>query len=356
MSFGSSKSKSSSNTKTTQDPWKPTIDYLSDYIRLSGNQGGIGLSPDQQASMSALKGNAAGGNPFTPQIGQLANDALNYSAGTQATDQANQGLSDLQSQLGSYASGQNLDPMSNPYLQGMLTQVADDAQNRINAMFAGAGRDLSGANQMAVGRGVTQAQLPLLLQQFNRGQDQQFDAAKTLYGATRDTAAFGSDQRANELATRGQGIGLAQAALDARDWGAQRLFDLDQAIKSVPYEDIAQLLAIMQPVAGLGGQGTSNTNSKSSSSGFGISLSDEREKTDIEMIGKMADGTPMYRFRYKDDPSGTVHVGGMAQEIEKKNPGAVTEGEGGKKYVDYDAATKRAVQILRDRMAKKKGA
>ncbi len=68
-------------------------------------------------------------------------------------------------------------------------------------------------------------------------------------------------------------------------------------------------------------------------------MSDKRAKTDIEKVGETNDGQPIYRFRYKGDPHGTVHMGLMAQEVEKSHPEAVHEA-GGLKMVDYDAATK----------------
>lgn len=52
-------------------------------------------------------------------------------------------------------------------------------------------------------------------------------------------------------------------------------------------------------------------------------LSDERAKEGIKRVGKTDEGTPIYTYRYKGDESGTTHMGVMAQEVQKKNPGAV---------------------------------
>lgn len=72
----------------------------------------------------------------------------------------------------------------------------------------------------------------------------------------------------------------------------------------------------------------------------GGALSDERAKEDIEPVGQLDNGQTVYRFRYKGDP--TPQIGLLAQEVEQSDPGAVTEGPGGFKYVDYDRATERA--------------
>lgn len=63
-------------------------------------------------------------------------------------------------------------------------------------------------------------------------------------------------------------------------------------------------------------------------------LSDEREKTDIEEVGKDPEtGLMLYAYRYKDDPKTYPKVvGPMAQEVEKKFPSAV-KNVGGKKLV-----------------------
>lgn len=83
-------------------------------------------------------------------------------------------------------------------------------------------------------------------------------------------------------------------------------------------------------LAGLGAAG-------SAASGFAalaplLGISDERMKTDVEKVGKDEEtGLTMYAYRYKGDPKTYPKVvGPMAQEIEKKYPGQVTEVAGRK--------------------------
>jgi hypothetical protein len=64
--------------------------------------------------------------------------------------------------------------------------------------------------------------------------------------------------------------------------------------------------------------------------------SDMRLKEDIAPVGRLFDGTPVYRYRYKGAPA--YHIGLMAQDVERCTPGAVIE-IGGYKAVDYRAAT-----------------
>jgi hypothetical protein len=60
-----------------------------------------------------------------------------------------------------------------------------------------------------------------------------------------------------------------------------------------------------------------------------------RLKQDIEPVGTLFDGTPVYGFRYRGAPA--YHIGLMAQDVEKINPSAVIE-INGYKAVNYHAA------------------
>jgi hypothetical protein len=62
-------------------------------------------------------------------------------------------------------------------------------------------------------------------------------------------------------------------------------------------------------------------------------MSDRRMKDDVSRVGKLNDGTPVYGFRYKS--GGPMQIGVMAQDVERKQPGAVVEDPMGIKYVNY---------------------
>ncbi|WP_420959366.1 tail fiber domain-containing protein [Brucella sp. IR073] len=72
--------------------------------------------------------------------------------------------------------------------------------------------------------------------------------------------------------------------------------------------------------------------------GLGNSLimaSDRRVKTDIERVGTLDNGLPVYLYRYK--AGGPPHIGVMAQDVEEVRPEAVVEVDG-VKHVDYRKA------------------
>lgn len=52
-------------------------------------------------------------------------------------------------------------------------------------------------------------------------------------------------------------------------------------------------------------------------------LSDRRYKKDIKKVGKLDNGLNVYTFKYKGDDN--IHMNVMAQEVEKKIPGAVLD-------------------------------
>jgi hypothetical protein len=67
--------------------------------------------------------------------------------------------------------------------------------------------------------------------------------------------------------------------------------------------------------------------------------SDARMKTDIQDVGVLDNGLTVYRYRYKDDPTHTFHIGLLAQEVERDNPEAVKRDDKGRLMVNYYLAT-----------------
>lgn len=64
--------------------------------------------------------------------------------------------------------------------------------------------------------------------------------------------------------------------------------------------------------------------------------SDRRLKTDIERVGTLDNGLPVYSYRYK--AGGPVHIGLMADEVRTTHPDAVTTGPDGFDAVFYAKA------------------
>lgn len=324
----SSKTKQNSNSKTQSDPWAPTQPYLKDMMGMLGDAGGIGLSPDQNAGFTALKNNAMAGDPWTQNKADQT-DWLYKQAGDQG--QVAQAYGQYQDGMKPYESGQYLDPMSNPQMREMLDLAGNDAFDRVNAAFAGAGRDITGNayGQQAAARGVAQAQLPIMFDQFNRQQQLQQQALGQIVPTAQNV-------------TQAQGVYGAQAgeqgqsALDGMNYSGERLIDLDQKIKSTPYEDIALIASILYPGAGLGGN--SSTQSTGTAKTNTSLFSDRRVKRNVRKVGVLDNGLPVYSYQYIGGER--THIGVMADEVATIHPDAVSE-VAGMKMVDYGLATQK---------------
>lgn len=68
-----------------------------------------------------------------------------------------------------------------------------------------------------------------------------------------------------------------------------------------------------------------------------IMASDERLKEEVEKVGEIK-GHNIYEYNYKGRPKGERHIGMMAQEVERSNPGAVIKTRGGMRLLDYGKA------------------
>jgi hypothetical protein len=271
FNFGGSDKKQSGTMASTTNPWAPTQPYLTDFLGRLGTAGAsLGqITPGQSTAYADLAGNAGRAGQFTPDIEALTRDLFRTeSTAPMATDAYRR----LEQQLGGFASGERIDPMADPNLRTMLDTIGSDAANRINAMFAGAGRDLSPEHSQAVTRGVTQATAPILVDTYNRNVDRHLGAAQALYGAGRDTAVTTAGLDDAALATRERGIQTAQAALESLNLPANMRLEIERQLQTLPVEQLGLVAQQLFAAAGLGGQTTGKQSQSSSGSSWGIGL------------------------------------------------------------------------------------
>jgi len=255
-----------------------------------------------------------------PQLQQAANaymlqsQALNGQA-TSAGAFGDPRTALAQGNLGLNFALENQGLVGNAYNQAFNTAIgagAQDVSNDVNAQTTNAnlreaalqrqltgantifGADTSGTNMLnALGGQQTaqsQAQLNALYNQWLMAQQYPFQTT-ALVNSTMGAAQAGAPQTSTTMAPDNTGYGVLGALI------------------------------------GAGGAAAG-----------GYLRSDERVKTDIAVVGKMKDGLPVYRYRYKDDPTNVVRMGLMAQDVEQVHPEAVKE-FGGVKHVNYDKAT-----------------
>jgi hypothetical protein len=355
----------STTTQTQQSqtaPWAAAQPMLQNILgQIGTNLDNTGLTSAETGALNALQASAAQGNPYAGQIGSYAQSLLGGGAANAQSPNVQSNLVNYQSQLTPYANGSMIG--NNPALAAQLAQIQSDVTNQVNGQFAAAGRDFSGANQQALARGIAQGEAPVIAAQYNQDVANQLGAANSLYGAGNTTANTLAGFQQNYLANQGQGVSAAQSAIDAQNYGANATLAEEAQRRGIPVQALGLLAQIGAPIAGLGTQssGTStgtqqmsgaqqfatiasgignllgSTSDKGGSGLMGLAkFSDRRLKEDVAVVGALFDGTPVYRYRYKGAPA--YHIGLMAQDVERRTPGAVVE-INGYKAVDYRAAT-----------------
>ena len=342
----------SSSTQTQQSqtaPWQAAQPTLQGILgQLGTGLNNTGLTGTETGALNTLQSNATQGNPYSGQIGDYASSLLSGGGANAQAGNVQGNLGTLQSQLAPYANGSMIG--NNPALAAQLAQIRTDVGNSVNGQFAAAGRDMSGANQMAYGRGVAAGEAPVIASQYNQDVTNQFNAANALYNAGNTTAGTLSGMQQNYLGNQGLGVTASQSALDAQNYGANATLAEEAQRRGIPVQALSLLAQIGVPIAGLGSQTNGTTTGTQDMSGAqqfaslaqGIGNlakflpSDAHLKEDIAPVGTLFDGTPVYGYRYKGAPA--YHIGLLAQDVEKTTPHAVIE-INGYRAVDYRAAT-----------------
>lgn len=343
--------KSETKQQSTTEPWKPAQPALTSILgQLQGLIPNSGITPGMESAFGQLESSAQQGNPFAGQIGGVVGNLLNGGGATAQAPAIQSAFDTFKAQTNPLASNTNYDPMQTPGLADSLKTMMGDIGTSINGQFAAAGRDLSGMNTQTLARGLTQGLAPILTQQYNQNVQNQQGAASNLYNAGNTTGGLLAGLNQQGIANQVQGVTSANDALTAQNYGPATLLQLEQLKQGIPMQNLGLLTQIGVPIAGLGSQsqGTSTTKQPWSQTfgqiagGLGsLWKSDRRAKEDIEQVGELFDGTPVYRFRYIGSPA--FQIGLMAQDVEKYAPEAVEE-INGLKHVDYLIATDRAAK------------
>ena len=148
-------------------------------------------------------------------------------------------------------------------------------------------------------------------------------------------------------------LGLAATGGAGLQQSGQTAIDNEKAKAEYGTNTAANNLANFWNIVGSGNWGGTQTGTSETTktpslwdtigSGIGMGsalmkLSDRRLKTDIHRIGKADNGLPIYTFRYVDDPSKTLEMGFMAQDVLQTNPAAVAN-IAGVLHVNYELAS-----------------
>jgi hypothetical protein len=260
---GTTQEQTKTSTQQTQ-PWAPAQPALSGILGQLG-QVNPNLTSPELSALSGLSDNSGFLNQFTPQATGLANDL--FHGGTDRTGMINEAYQQYQKALQPSASGDYVNPASNPALQGYLGTIQNDVANQVNGMFAGAGRDLSGANQQALARGIAQGEAPVLNDAYNTARNQQLAAINSLYGAGNTTGGLLSQFDQTRLANEQAGLNVAKTAQAfALDPYNQQLA-IEAQRRGIPLSTLQAMTGIAMPIAGAG-QTTTGTSTQTTSSPF----------------------------------------------------------------------------------------
>ena len=271
---------SGQTTQNTQSqsqtgPWSPAVPSLQNYFNPgTGSDAGLSSIGFDQSKVndisnalatpgSFLYNNANQGvnnlaalnGGFADQLGttaaRLGNQYVNGGNGGGQGDPFGI-LGGVQNTMTPYAQGDYLDPRKAPFMQQTLQTIQNDVQNSVNSQFAGAGRSLSGLNEQAVARGLSQGEAQPLLNQYNQNVANQFNANNVLQQL--------SQQRG---ANQQQGMQYGQMAPALATAVPQAQSDWNVAFRSAPMQLQGAAENLLLPIAGLGGtaSGTQNTQS-----------------------------------------------------------------------------------------------
>jgi hypothetical protein len=236
--------------------------------------------------------------------------------------------------------------VANPVYASLRQQQLEDQNGLVgNAIRSGAfGGDRSG---IALGNLQRQQQLataqaltPIFQGAYDRAvgtaqQQQGVDLsarqadAQRLLAAGQQVAGLGSGLQGTLLQGGQAQLGAGTAQQQTEQGGLTALYNQFMQERGYPFQ-IAQFLAnIAMGTGALSGSTTTTTQPAPF-------FSDERLKEDIEPVGKLFDGQPIYRYRMAGDPR--TQIGLLAQDVEETHPEAVGLARGFR-TVDYKTAT-----------------
>lgn len=260
-------SKQTQQTSSVSNPWEPAQGALKGILgQLDPLIANSGLSSVSTSAINQLQSSANAGNPYAGQIDSYTQNLLNGGGANNQAGNVQSGFDAYKAQTNPLASNTNYDPMQTPGLADALAALKSDITGSVNGQFAAAGRDSSGYNQQALGRGLTQGLAPVIVDQYNKNIANQQGAASNLYNASNTNAGLLAGLNQQGLANQQQGMTNSADALAAKNYGATQTLNLEQLKQSLPAQTLGLLAQIGVPIAGLGGQtsGTSSTTNQMS--------------------------------------------------------------------------------------------
>jgi hypothetical protein len=262
-------SKSSTTQNSTTAPWTAAQPALNGILnQVNSNLNNTGLTGNESTALNTI---ATNGQNATSLYGAPAqNYATTLLNGGGALNQAgnvNQNYLDYAKATQPLASNTDYNPYNTPGFKDAINTLTSDITNNVNGQFAAGGRDFSGMNSQALGRGILQGVAPTIAAQYNQNVQNQQGAASNLYGAGNTNAGILSGLQQQDLANRGQGVTAAGQATDVANAGANAALAAEAQRRGIPVQALGLLSQIGIPIAGLGSQSTGTSNTENQMSG-----------------------------------------------------------------------------------------
>jgi hypothetical protein len=282
---GKSTTTKTDTTSSTTAPWLEAQPTLTGILgQLNSGLGSTGVTGAENTALHNLVVNAGNANQYAPQINSLIGDLFSGGGASAQSGNINQAYQDYQRRLSPMADGSMIG--QNSGLKPYLDTIAGDVQQRVNGMFAGAGRDLSGANLQALGRGIAAGQAPVIAGQYNADVANMRGAADSLYGAGNTTGGLLTGLNQQGLANRQAGLGMSNVVSDQFNNAQKQVLEAEAIRRGIPVQALGLLANIGIPIAGLG----SNNTGKGTSTG-------EHEMSGVDMFSKLVTPfTSMFKF------------------------------------------------------------
>lgn len=384
---GGTPEKTEKQTAQSTSPWAPAQPMLMDILRRYGGMN-TDVTGGQAGALGELR-SAAGNIPnFGGQATGLAENLFSGGGANANAPMLTGAYDSLRQSYAPMLSPDFVNPYSNPAITGALDTMRGDITNSIRGKWAAAGRTGSPGELQALGRGISQGQAPVLMDQYNKNLAAQAQAIQGQFGAGGATATGLANMNQMDIGNRLSGMGVAGAVPGMLMQPGQARYGVENMIYGQPYQNLGMLQQGVGPIAAMGSQsqgtetstktpafnpwttalgvgmgaaGLMTGNPAMALSGFGgmtgmpnfggsmmpsfgtAGISDERAKENIEPVGTTFDDQTIYGFNYKGSP--VPHIGLLAQEVEERYPEAVVETPIGLKAVDYSLATRRARKI-----------
>jgi hypothetical protein len=247
------------NQTSVTNPYRPAWGNINTLLGLSGQQANnVSVNPAEAAAFSGLAQNLGALPNLGGQVSNVAQQFMQTGDPSGLLKAGNQQAQDIWSPI----ANESRDPTKDPGMQNLLQTIQQDVGNQVNSQFAGAGRNLSGLNQQALARGISQGEAVPLLNQYNQNTQDIMNAGSNMFGANYQTG-----QGINS----GYNTGANLAGLAPQVAAAIPYLQLQAAMQQqqLPFQNISALSGMTSQLASLGGSQSGNTQGTGSMVGTG---------------------------------------------------------------------------------------